>query len=241
MVINSEIFKGIRNVGKRKNAKIQLFTYPTELYEVLDNLGLIEKLKNTSLLGSITVKKKDSYSRFDYIMMQLYIYQVVNEKLNSELSYSLGNRYKYIEFKNKVLEIRDSDFEKYPTVGDALQIMAFIYNIGHFKKTFTASRAMIYVLKSNEKFRNDFINNFKYDIHKEIAKKIIDLNEYHRFHLLNSLILLLNMDVENSTVRFSINILTEYLLDDEKQSEKTRYVFNLFKSIREVCFVWIFQ
>ena len=82
MRIEKEIFKGIRNVGKRKVVKVDLYPYVSELYKMLEENNLIQELKDTALLGNICIKKRDSYSRFDYVMMQLYIYQFVKKHLS---------------------------------------------------------------------------------------------------------------------------------------------------------------
>ena len=237
MIIEGEIFKQIKNAGKRKYGKIDLFPYATSLYEVLDKKGIVEEVKNTPLLGNITVRKSNNYSRFDYIMMQLYIYQFVKKNLNEDLELSLGNKVKFKEFENRVIELSEKDFPKTPSIADVLQLLSIIYNMGHFKNTFTSSRAMMNTIKSKEILLENFLLNFEYEKHKEIALNIIDSNNYHRFHLLNSLLMLCDIEKSNKIVSFSINILTEYLMPNDKQSKKIQYIFRLFKSIREISFV----
>lgn len=237
MIIEGEIFKQVKNAGKRKYGKIDLFPYATNLYDVLDSRGIVEEIKNTALLGSITARKSNNYSRFDYIMMQLYIYQFVKKHLNDDLELSLGNKVQFKEFENRVVELSETDFEKIPSIADVLQLLSIIYNMGHFKNTFTSSRAMMNTIKSDEILLENFLLNFEYEKHKEIARNIIDYNNYHRFHLLNSLLMLCNIENNNKIVSFSINILIEYLMPTDKQSQKIQYIFRLFKSIREISFV----
>ncbi|OWZ83222.1 hypothetical protein [Natranaerobius trueperi] len=237
MFIEEEIFKGIRNVGKSKKVKINLFPLATDLFSILKEEGLIEELNNTPLLGNITVRKKDSYTRYDYVMMQQYMYLFVKKKLNSELMLSLGNKVKCKEFTNGIFDIKNSDFKKVPTIADILQILALIYNIGHFKNTFTSSRAAINAIKSDEKLYESFLCNFEFDLHKNIARQIIESNNYYRFHLLNSLLILLSIGRDQLTIKFAINILSEYLTKERSGSEKLEYIFKLFVIIREVSFV----
>lgn len=236
MRIEKEIFKGIRNVGKRKVVKVDLYPYVSELYKMLEENNLIQELKDTALLGNICIKKRDSYSRFDYVMMQLYIYQFVKKHL-SELEISLNNKFKCKEFRSMTMTINDKDFPKPPTIADVLQVLSFIYNIGHFRSTFTSSRAALNLINNRNEIGKSFLSSFKYEIHKQIAKDIIESNNYLRFHLLNSLLLLQNLDEDNLVVKFSINILTEYLTPSSQQSPKAQYTFELFRIIREICYV----
>ena len=237
MEISHIVFKELKDIGKEKRENILIFEMAAELYEVLEQEGLIKKIKETQLLGNILVKKSDSYSRFDYAMMQLYLFQFIRGKLEIKLPAGLGSKYHYSEFSDKnISKISDYEQKKEPTIIELLQVMVLIYNIGHFRNTFTSSRAMVEILQSNASLYDNFILNFEHDIHKKIARKIIDSNGYHRFHLLNSLLLLLDMDGNSIAVNFAINLLTEYLLPEKNQSARTRKVFTLFKLVREVSF-----
>ena len=237
MIIEKEIFKGIKNVGRKKVASIDVFPYAEKMYNILMENNSISELEKTPLLGNITVSKKDSYSRYDYTMMQLYMYQFVRKNLNADLTLSLGNKVKCREFNSMTIQMKDNDFEKIPSIADLLQILAFIYNIGHFKNTFTASRAALNIIRSNDAIKEGFLSNFTHEHHINIAKNIIETNNYHRFHLLNSLLFLLNINEDDNVVILSINLLTEYLMPKDSQSEKLKYIFNLFVTIRQTCFV----
>ncbi len=237
MILKKEIFKGNRNVGKRKVADVKFYDYATELYGILKENDLIKAMERTPLLGNIPVKRRDSYTRFDYIMFQLYLYQFVEKHLNSELLHSLNNGYRCKEFGHMVIDVRDCEFtNKMLTLADIMQMLVFIYNIGHFKNTFTSSRAALDILKNNNEIRKGFLAAFKYEEHRKTATEIIKTNNYYRFHILNSLLLLQNLGLENLVIKVSINILTEYLAPFSQQSSKIQYAFKFFRSIREVSY-----
>lgn len=237
MKINVEIFKGIKNVGRSKKADIKLFNYASNLYSLLEDEGIIANMDHTALLGSLTKLTKENYSRLDYIMMQLYMYGFVMDNLNTELNPSFNTRVNYDAFSNSEIKMNYDRLSVKPTVADILQILTLVYNIGHFKNTFTSSLAMINTLNSNEDLLDDFISNFEFENHKQIASNIILSNNYHRFHLLNSLLILLNMDRNIFVIQLAINVLTEYLQPENQQSERLQDTFRLFREIREICFV----
>lgn len=235
--IKHQLFHGMSNIGKPKEVEIDLFPLATLLYQELENEHILTKLKYIPQLGSIKTKKEFTFSRYDYVMFQLYLYDFIRSNLKSNLLFSLNNLVKSTAYNNLIFEIKNSEYEKVPTIADILQILAISSNIGHFKNTFTASRAAINILKTNKSCYINFLNLFKYEEHKKLAIKIIDEDNYHRFHLLNSLIILTSLDENNISVKLAINVLTNYLSEDETTSEKLRFVFNLFRRVRNVAFV----
>lgn len=235
-MIVREIFKGNENVGKSKTAHIQLFEKPYEVYELLDQNNLIENLENTNLLGNHNHKWRKKYSRYDYVVMQLYLTQFINKKHKDDLLYSLNNRVGYKEFNKATMKIDNKEVRTQVTIGDILQIMPFIYNIGHFKNTFTSSRAMLNLIDSNKSIRENFLSSFKYSKCRNVAVAVIDSHNYLNFHLLNSLLLLEDFD-DLDIIKYSINLLVEYLSPRDSQSNKIKYVFDLFRVIREISYI----
>ena len=58
----------------KHNLKVEIDLYPcaTELYDELNHIGIINRLKEIPQLGVIKVPKKLSKTRYDYIMLQLF-------------------------------------------------------------------------------------------------------------------------------------------------------------------------
>ena len=53
--------------------KIAFFRYATELYQELDALGMMKRMKKLPQLGVIRVRSRFIKSRYDYAMLQLLI------------------------------------------------------------------------------------------------------------------------------------------------------------------------
>ena len=124
---------------KLNNKSVDFNIYPnTEaLYKQLENIGIVDKIKTVPQLGCIAVNKKNRKYKYDYIMTQLYLADVLSKAVRTKLERSTGNKFEKI---NKV------DF----SVGDALQILIILNVIGHFNTTFVGSKAMIDACHENE-------------------------------------------------------------------------------------------
>ena len=80
--------------------EIDLYPYATELYEELDEIGIIERIKEIPQLGVVKVKKKLAKTRFDYVMLQLYLHKLIKTHLQGELRYTYNNYLNSKEFRN---------------------------------------------------------------------------------------------------------------------------------------------
>ncbi len=56
---------------------IDLYPYATELYEELDKIGIIKRIEEIPQLGVIKVKKRFAKTRYDYVMLQLYLHKLM--------------------------------------------------------------------------------------------------------------------------------------------------------------------
>ena len=79
--------------------EIDLYPYATELYEELDKIGIIERIKEIPQLGVIKVKKKLAKTRFDYVMLQLYLHKLIKNRLQGDLRYTYNNYINSKEFR----------------------------------------------------------------------------------------------------------------------------------------------
>lgn len=124
----------------RHNLRVEIDVYPyaTELYNELERIGIITRLKEIPQLGVIRVSKKLSKTRYDYIMLQLYLHQMIKTHLQGHLRLTYNNPIAAKEFRDDYIYIKKNT----PSIGDILQLLTIVYNIGHFYNTFTASRAV---------------------------------------------------------------------------------------------------
>ncbi len=70
---------------------IDLYPYATELYEELDKIGIIKRIEEIPQLGVIKVKKRFAKTRYDYVMLQLYLHKLIKTHLQRDLRYTYNN------------------------------------------------------------------------------------------------------------------------------------------------------
>lgn len=113
--------------SRKHNLKVTIDIYPivTELYEELHRIGIIERMKAIPQLGVIKVKKKLNKSRYDYVMLQLYLHQQIKNNIQPSLKLTYNNYIKEKEFNKEVSCI---DKQSKPSLGDVMQLMLIVYN-----------------------------------------------------------------------------------------------------------------
>ena len=221
-------------LNSKAEKDIFLYKHTSELYEELEDLGIIDRMKEVSHLGTIKVNKSKNKSRYDYVMTQLYLHRLIKEEVNSELRYSYSSR---IKMNGTMI-----------TMGDFLQSLVIIYNIGHFYNTFTSSRAVIMAANKNKEFYDSIIHSFKDKKYQELAQSILNQKNYQRLHLLNSLLILEHCDQNKISISLAMKILYFYLtqenlnenIEDENiidRNEKIQYAFSIFKRVRSVSYI----
>lgn len=215
--------------------EIDLYPYATELYEELDSIGIIERVKEIPQLGVIKVKKKLAKTRFDYVMLQLYLHKLIKTHLQGDLRFTYNN---YINSK----EFRDDyvypNRKNKPSMGDILQLLTVIYNVGHFYNTFTASRAIIMLAEEDIAFRDMVINACNDERYQCAAKTILESKNYQRLHLLNSILILERCDKSKQAVSVALEILYSYINEQSLSEEsKLKYAFSIFRKIRTVSYM----
>lgn len=216
------------------SVKIYLYSYATELYKELEKNGIIERIKSIPQLGVIKVNKKLSKKRFDYVMLQLYLHQLIQEHLKGDLRYSYNNYIKSKEFRKDYVYLNN---ENEPSIADIIQLLTIAYNIGHFYPTFTASRAVTMIAQEDNNFRKMVINSCVDERYQNAARSIIDSRNYQRLHLLNSILVLEHCDKTKQSVSVALEILYAYMNEKLSEDSKLEYVFTLFKNVRTVSYI----
>lgn len=215
--------------------EIDLYPYATELYEELDRIGIIERVKEIPQLGVIKVKKKLTKTRFDYVMLQLYLHKLIKTHLQGDLRYTYNNYINSKEFRDDYVYINNKNK---PSMGDILQMLAIIYNVGHFYNTFTASRAITMFAKENNAFHDLIVNACKDERYQYAATTILKNKNYQRVHLLNSILILEQCDKSKQAVSVALEILYSYINEPLLQEEnKLKYAFSIFRNIRTVSYM----
>lgn len=235
MEIKYELLPKIKTRKHNLMVDIDLYPYATELFKELDSMGIIERVKEIPQLGVIKVKKKLAKTRFDYIMLQLYLHKLIKTHLQGDLRYTYNN---YINSKEFIDDYVYLDKKNKPSMGDIIQLLTIVYNIGHFYNTFTASRAITMLAEEEISFHDIIINASKDKRYQCAAKKILEKKNYQRLHLLNSILILEQCDRSKQSISVALEILYSYINEESLSEEnKLKYVFALFRNIRTVSYM----
>lgn len=215
--------------------EIDLYPYATELYQELDSIGIIDRIKEIPQLGVIKVKKKLAKTRFDYVMLQLYLHKLIKSNLQRDLRFTYNN---YINAKEFRQDYSYTDNKSKPSMGDIFQLLTIVYNIGHFYNTFTASRAITMLSEENNTFYDLVTNACSDDRYQNAAKKILNNKNYQRLHLLNSILILEQCDKSKQSISIALEILYSYINEQSLPEEsKLKYAFTVFRSVRTVSYM----
>lgn len=215
--------------------EIDLYGFATELYEELDSMNVIQRIKSVPQLGIIKTSKDLKKSRYDYTILQLYFHQLIKNKLQDRLELTYNNYVKVDAFGDKLSSITNKNP---PTIADLLQVLVIVYNIGHFYNTFVSSRAAIIYANQCPEFKELIIQASEDGLYQKVARKVLSESNYQRFHLLNSLLILQKCNQDKKSVQLAKSLLYSYINEEElSEDNKLRYVFRLFRSVRDVAYV----
>lgn len=235
MEIKYDLLPKLKTRKHNLGVEIDLYPYATELYEELDNIGIIGRVKEIPQLGVIKVKKKLAKTRFDYVMLQLYLHKLIKTHLQGDLRFTYNNYINSKEFRNDYVY---PDKKNKPSMGDILQLLTIVYNVGHFYNTFTASRAITMLAEEDIAFRDVVINACEDERYQCAAKVILESKNYQRLHLLNSILILEQCDKSKQAISVALEILYSYINEQSLSEEsKLKYAFAIFRNIRTVSYM----
>lgn len=235
MEIEYKLLPKTKQLKNNVDVTIDLYNLASELYGELNGIGIINRTKNVSQLGLVKVKKNLNKTRYDYIMLQLYFHQIIKNNLNIKLKYSYNSKILENDFgsENKYLEVQEKT-----TMADIIQILVIVYNIGHFYNTFTSTRAVSLFCNKDIDFKNSMLNNISEKRFRDVFNKLILEKDYHRLHLLNSIMILEKCDNNKYSIILAKEILYIYLTKDTlSDKSKLHYVFDVFQKVRNVSFI----
>jgi len=196
--------------SRKYNLKVEIDLYPyaAELYAELEKIGIVDRIKDIPQLGVIKVPKKLQKTRYDYVMLQLYLHQLIKNNLQGQLRLTYNNPVKAREF-NKTFKYNSKNDK--PSIGDVLQLLSIIYNIGHFYNTFTASRAVTMMASQDITFSKLITTSLDSCRFKASVIKLLETKNYQRIHLINSLLILEKCDQNKQSVSLATEILYGYI------------------------------
>ncbi len=234
MEIKHDLLPTQKSRSHNLKAAIDIYPIATELYEELNKIEIIERMKAIPQLGVIKVKKKLKKSRYDYVMLQLYLHQLIKNNIQTSLKLTYNNYIKEKEF-NKDVPCINKNFK--PSLGDIMQIISIVYNIGHFYNTFTASRAVT-MMASQDTFKNMVLKASDDTNYQTAVNNFLVDKNYQRFHLTNSLLILEHCNPDLSSVKLAKELLYAYLNETNlPEDSKLRYAFDLFRKVRTLSYM----
>lgn len=212
--------------------KISFCEYTKKLIDELSQIGIIERLKEIPQLGVIKVPKKHKKTRYDYAILQLYLHNLIKNNLQGELKYSYNTTLSLKEL------CEDFDGNEKISMFEIIQLLIIIYNIGHFYNTFTASRAITLLSSEDKNFHEKVVSSFESEEYRTDAKKILGSKNYHRLHLLNSILVLERCNTSEDAIKISMRILHKYINEDIiPENNKMKYVFSIFRHVRRIAYM----
>ena len=223
--------------ARRHNLRVEIdiYRYAEELQIELDHIGIMTRLKEIPQLGIIKVSRCLLKTRYDYIMLQLYLHQLIKTELQQHLKLTYNNFVREKEFCNDYKYLQK---DWCPSIGDILQLLTIVYNIGHFYNTFTSSKAVVTAALENCSFYNMVLKSSDSSRYQKIAREILNSRNYQRLHLLNSILILEKCDQTKPSVSLALEILYAYLNESAlAEDSKLKYVFKIFRNVRTVSYM----
>jgi hypothetical protein len=204
------------------------------LYDFLDEVGEIDRLKNLDHLGIVReVIDGARHSRFDYIALIFALIDQWDQKVDEIHAFSRV------------------DVEPEPEQGkevkgkDLIKCWALLFNIGHLEWTFFTERILLEVLRER-KLHTKLIGSIEDEKIERIAEEIFELRDYN--HLYQILAFLRfkclykkykdKMD-ENWFERYKW-MFKKYIVDDFSDKVKESniiYLKSLYRTVRKIAFL----
>jgi len=204
-----------------------LFKYTCSLMEFLNYYKHIDRFKRINQLGKLSeVYEGVHHKRYDYVFLQL--------ALISELCKNKKNEFG-LSSKRHFCGVLPS-IGKEPSVGELLQCLAILSNIGYLEGTFATARAWLtYLKKDRTKY-----NNFKSGLAKQDLKAfegIVRNYDYYKFNVILGLFFLQRYKKKSKEhCEFASNILRLYLKHDFSDIQQSEFL-QLYRTIRTVSFI----
>ena len=239
VIIEHDLLPKQRRQRKGLKVSVDLFPLASELYEELDRIGMIDRLKTVKQLGLLEVPKKLEKTRYDYVILQMYFHEIIRKNIQSNLQFTYNNSIRLSDFPDGHNLDETVINKKHPiTLADIIQILIIVYNIGHFYSTFVASRAIVMLASREPSFHEHIQNSSKDERYRATADSVLKSHNYQRVHLLNSLLALERCDQSKRSVRIAKELILAYLMEAKlPDKNKLAYAFNLFRSVRTVAYV----
>jgi molybdopterin converting factor small subunit len=218
---------GIYNLDIEKAKPVKI------LYDFLDEVGEIDRLKNLDHLGDVReVIDGARHSRFDYIALIFTLIDNWDQKVDEIHAFSS------VKFK---LEVGEKEVKG----KDLIKCWALLFNIGHLEWTFFTERILLEVLL-DKKLHTKLIESIEDEKIGRKAEEIFELRDYNRLYQILAYLRFKclykkyrdKMD-KNWFERYKW-MFKKYIVDDFSDKVKesnTIYLKDLYRSVRKIAFL----
>ncbi len=217
---------GIYNLDIEKAKPVKI------LYDFLDEVGEIDRLKNLDHLGIVReVIDGARHSRFDYIALIFALIDQWNQKVDEIHAFSEVNV--------------EPEPEQEVKGKDLIKCWALLFNIGHLEWTFFTERILLEVLRE-KKLHTKLIESIEDEKIERIAEEIFELRDHnHLYQILAYLrfkcLYKKNRDKmdENWFERYKW-MFKKYIVDDFSDKVKESnlpYLKSLYRTVRNIAFL----
>lgn len=223
---------GIYNLDIEKAKPVKI------LYDFLDEIGEIDRLKNLDHLGDVReVIDGTRHSRFDYIAL---IFALIDTWVQKVEEIHASSRVNVEPEPEQGEEVKGKDLVK---------CWALLFNIGHLEWTFFTERILLEVL-FEEKLHTKLIENIDREEIKKRAKEILEFRDYSHFY---QILAYLRFDCLYKKNKDKINkedkiwfeevykqMFEKYIVDDFSDKAKGNnlpYLKNLYRTVRNIAFL----
>ena len=209
------------------NLTANLFEYTQTLFDFLDYYGHIQRFRRINQLGRLRdVFQGAHHNRFEYVFLQLALISELCQHKRGDIGLS-GTR----SFCGRI-----NAFQNDPSLGEILQCLVLVNNMGYMEGTFLTSRAWITFLKEDTNARKCFRSGLD-SSDRSIFDEVIANYDYYRFHLIVALFQLQRYKRKGADiVNFASNLLRNFLKDNRSDLQIIQ-LKNLYNSIRQISFI----
>jgi hypothetical protein len=226
---------GIYNLDIEKAKPVKI------LYDFLDEIGEIDRLKNLDHLGIVReVIDGARHSRFDYIALIFALIDQWDQRVDEIHAFSS------VKIK---LKAEEKEVEKEVKGRDLIKCWALLLNIGHLEWTFFTERILLEVL-FEEKLHTKLIESIDDEEIRKRAEEIFKFRDYSHFY---QILAYLRFDCLYEKNKDKINeedkvwfkkvykqMFKKYIIDDFSDKVKENnlpYLKSLYRTVRNIAFL----
>jgi len=187
----------------------------------------IEHFERLDQLGALrAVYKTAHHSRWEYMVLQMYLIQ----KLKTNFAFGLSTSIPLITIRHKVTSLEE-----------LLKSWVLLNNYGHLLDTFEAERVWLELILEEPELYRAFISCLSDDTSTKLTQEILKEESIYHFHHLIALALLGRLSKKKGKSRrpfdLWIEMIKALLKRDVKEGSKLDRALNIFHILRRVSYV----